>query len=44
MIRPVRREDLRELWELEKLCFSDPWSLQHFHLQPALCNRYVPFM
>ena len=27
MIRPATREDLGELGELEKVCFSDPWSL-----------------
>lgn len=32
MIRPVRREDLGALWELEKLCFSDPWSLSSLEL------------
>lgn len=27
-IREMRKEDARDVWEIEKLSFSDPWSLE----------------
>ncbi len=42
-IQRMSREDLDEVFRLESLCFSDPWSRSSF--EHELCNRFsVPLV
>lgn len=43
VIRPIRPTDIDAVWEIEKMCFSVPWSRQSFVLEVEKngCARYV---
>lgn len=43
VIRPITPADIDAVWEIEKMCFSVPWSRQSFVLEVERnrCARYV---
>ena len=42
-LRPMRTEDIPEVYQIETLCFSMPWSMQSFHdeITKNHCARYL---
>lgn len=42
MVTPMVQQEVPEVWELEKLCFTLPWSLESFFLEvdQNQCARY----
>ncbi|NLI60594.1 MAG: ribosomal protein S18-alanine N-acetyltransferase [Clostridiales bacterium] len=42
-VRPMKTEDIDDVLEIEKLCFSTPWSFQSFkaEIEGNYCARYV---
>ncbi len=43
IIRPITSDDIDAVWDIEKMCFSVPWSRQSFVLEVEKnkCARYV---
>jgi ribosomal-protein-alanine N-acetyltransferase len=43
IIRPITSADIDAVWDIEKMCFSVPWSRQSFVLEVEKnrCARYV---
>ncbi|MBM7583096.1 ribosomal-protein-alanine N-acetyltransferase [Caldicoprobacter guelmensis] len=43
VVRPIKSDDVDAVWEIEKMCFSVPWSRQSFVLEVEKnkCARYV---
>ena len=42
-VRPMKREDIRQVLNIERLCFPTPWSYEAFRveLEGNHCARYV---